>query len=90
VSANARSSSNSDADGAESGIAGSYGDASSGEKTSYTWIWISVLLLLLALTPIVIWAVSKSAEPGDQAAGKNEILFQKLDTAQIVGKIVGK
>jgi flagellar basal body-associated protein FliL len=77
-------------DGAESGTPGSYGDSPSGEKTSYTWIWISVLLLILALTPVVIWAVSKSEEQDDQAAGQNEVLFQKLDTAQIVGKIVSK
>jgi hypothetical protein len=89
-SAGSRSSSNSDADGAESGTPGSYGDAASGEKTSYSWIWISVLFLILALTPVVVWAVSKSEDQGDETTGKNEVVFRKLSTAQIVGRIVSK
>jgi hypothetical protein len=49
-------------------------------------VWIAVLLLILAFTPVVVWAVRKT-EDGD---GWNEVQFQKLDTEKILGKISSK
>ena len=51
---------------------------------------MSLLLLVLALTPVVIWAVRSSESETDEPPGKNDVLFQKLDTAQILGKIASK
>ena len=45
---------------------------------------------MLALAPVVIWAVRRSEGETDEAGGKSEVQFQKLDTAQILGKIAGK
>jgi hypothetical protein len=64
----------------------SYGEAQSARKDSYSWVWISLLLLILAFTPVIIWAVRKT----EDRDGWNEVQFQKLDRETIVGKISSK
>jgi hypothetical protein len=49
-------------------------------------VWIALLLLILAFTPVVIWAVRKT----EDREGLNEVQFQKLNTETILGKINSK
>jgi hypothetical protein len=55
---------------------------------SYLSIWISLLFVVLTLTPIAIWTVVKTSRENDAAAGNSEAPYQKLDTQQILGKII--
>ena len=43
---------------------------------------------MLTLTPVAIWAVIKTSRENALAAGNNEVPYQKLDTQQILGKII--
>jgi hypothetical protein len=66
------------------------GDADSKSTNSHLALLVSLLLALAALVPVVIWTVIKAARQSDGTTGGTEVLFQSLNTEQILGKIIKK
>jgi hypothetical protein len=75
------------AEGTNSETASSAADSSSQLEFSHLGIWLSLLFVMLTLTPVAIWTVIKTSRE-DDATGSSEVPYQKLDTQQILGKII--
>jgi hypothetical protein len=76
------------AEGTNSETASSAADSSSQLEFSHLGIWLSLLFVMLTLTPVAIWTVIKTSRENDDTTGSNEVPYQKLDTQQILGKII--